>query len=113
MAHDNFSQDGAAGTDLPKMPDFGVSLIKFAQTLSPKREMGTLQRANPSYVGALRQGRLQERFGQCSQTYGLSGAVWSEELDSVIPVSPSQLGVFCRSVTVSRVGIPQQRILLH
>lgn len=93
MAHDNFSQDGAAGTDLPKMPDFGVSLIKFAQTLSPKREMGTLQRANPSYVGALRQGRLQERFGQCSQTYGLisGGAVQSQGFDPMILVVSSNL----------------------
>lgn len=44
--------------------------------------------------------RVQGVFGQCSQSCGLI-FVWScvgQELDSVIPEGPFQLGIFCDSI---------------
>lgn len=51
--------------------------------------------------------RAQGEFCQCSQSQGLilGGAVWSHELDSVIPVGSFQLCILCDSISVIRVSM--------
>lgn len=41
---------------------------------------------------------VQEVSGQCPQTYGVGGAVWGQELDSMILIGPIQLRVFYDSM---------------